>query len=262
MPFSCAEATTQYVATLSEGFNCSEMGSTLRVTTPYPYPDNDFIEVFIEDTPSGLIRVSDLGQTLRLLHSLGLDVDASRKRMGIAETLAAGSNVMLARGQLMREGPASEVGSMMFDVIVAARAVSDLVLTSRAYEAATFREEVGGLLEQNDIEFVTGAKLTGQTGKVYRVDFFLPETGSFIETLSPAQSGGMQNVLNRVFRVWTDVNGHLSTRSKVSLVNDVDFRWQGADVALLDRVSRVAYWSDQEAFIAALAPPSARRQPA
>lgn len=243
---SCIEVTEKYIESLSGGFECEQVDDRLRIVTPYPYPDNDLIEVFVEELGSDRARVTDLGETLRLLYDQGLDVAIARKRKEMVETIAAGRGVDVVHGQLVKEGAVSEIGEVMFDVIVAARGVSDLILTARTYEPATFREEVASFLGSQQIAYKTEAKLTGQSGKVYRVDFWLPESRKYMHTLSPRQVGGLQAVVNRVFRIWVDANGDLGRDAKFSLLNDIDFAWKEPEVALLQNVSIVEFWTRKE----------------
>ncbi|MEX0800243.1 MAG: DUF1828 domain-containing protein [Dehalococcoidia bacterium] len=243
MTLSCREVTQRFVAELDSGFHCESLDGKLRIVTPYPFPDNDLIEVFVEELSSERVRVTDLGETLRFLFNEGLDTGETRKRRETASNIAAGSGVELIRGQLVKEGDVGDVGTLMFDVIVAARGVSDLLLTARTYEPATFREEVGNFLAERGEEYEPDARLLGSSGKIYRVHFRLPGRNRYLETLSPRLAGGMQAVINRVFRIWVDANGNLSRGSKISVLNDVDFAWKQPEIALLSGVSVVGLWS-------------------
>lgn len=249
MALSCADITEKYIETLSEGFRCLSLERRIRIVTPYLYPDNDLIEVFVEEPAPNRVRITDLGETLRHLHAQGFDVTGTPKRMQMVETIAAGTGVDLARGELAKEGEITNLGEILFDVLAAARGVSDLILTSRAYEPATFKEEVGRFLEENQVPYESKVKLTGESGKRYTVDFGLVEVGRYVHTLSPGQMAGLQTVVNRVFRTWSDCNGSLGRKSKVSFLNDEDFVWSQPEVALLGRVSTIAYWSRRDEIL-------------
>jgi hypothetical protein len=246
---SCAEVARKFVEAQEGRFACLESDGRTRIITPYPYPDNDLIEVWVEPATGDRVKVTDLGETVRHLYASGYDVGSARRRMLLAQTVAAGRGVEFDEGEISKVGSVEELGELLFDVVVTSRGISDLILTSRAYEPATFREEVAGFLEESAIPFETGVRVAGHTGKVYRVDFRLPPSGVLLQTLSPAQPGAMQGVINRVFRVWVDVNGQIGRSRKVCLLNDVDFRWAAPDVALLDEVAQVAYWTRREQLL-------------
>ncbi len=252
MTLSCAEVTDRYIKSLSGNFRCLPLERRLRIVTPYLYPDNDLIEVFVEEPAQGRIRVTDLGETLRHLHSQAFEVSGTPKRKHMVETIAAGVGVDVVRGELVKEGTVDAIGELLFDVIGAARGVSDLIYTSRTYEPPTFVQEVSKFLEEHQVEYESEVKLTGVSGKIYTVDFRLVRANKYLHAFSPRQIGGLQPVVNRVLRIWYDCNGRLGRDAKVSLLNDIDFEWRQPEVALLGSVSNVGYWSRREDLLPTL----------
>ncbi|HJN91783.1 MAG TPA: hypothetical protein QGF05_03515 [Dehalococcoidia bacterium] len=157
---------------------------------------------------------------------------------------------------MAKEGTVADLGDLLLDVLVAARGVSDLVLTARTYEPATFREEVAGVLEERHIAYVPKAKVLGVSGKIYPIDFHLTETDRLLQTLSPGQASGVQNSINRTFRIWSDVNGARPRVGKLTLLNDVDHQWAEPDIALLMQVSAVHTWSKRQDLLSAILEPA------
>lgn len=253
MTLSCGEIAKQYLETLSDRFVCEPMGDVLRIITPYLYPNNDLIEVFVQELSSATVKVTDSGETLRHLHSQGFDVAARSKRRGMVEIIASRTGVDVVLGQLTKIGQITDLGDVLFDVIVAARGVSDLIYTSRAYEPATFAEEVGRFLSENGLEYDSPVKLTGQTGRVYTVQFRLHLGPTYLEPLSPRQTSGSRAQVNTVLRMWFDCNGNLGADRKISLLNDIDIRWRPDDVVILERVSTVLNWSRRQELVSRLA---------
>ena len=252
MQLSCEEITRQYLETLSNRFTCEPMDNHLRVITPYLYPNNDLIEVFVQERPSGKVRVTDLGETLRHLHSQGFDAATKSRRRDMVEIIASTTGVDLVLGQLTKTGPVDELGDILFDVIVAARGVSDLIYTSRAYEPATFVEEVSKFLLENGLKYDSPTNLTGQTRSVYTVQFMLHRGPTYLEPLSPRQTSRSKTRVNVVFRMWSDCNGDIGKDRKISMLNDIDVHWRPDDVALLGRVSTVLNWSRRKELLSQL----------
>jgi hypothetical protein len=245
----CSHIIEKAAETLKLGFRCVEYDKRICIVTPYLYPDNDLIEVFAEDIGENQIRITDLGETLRHLESVGLDLLASRKRQFLLEQIAKRMHVKIQRGKLQKEGPADNVGALLIDVAAAAQAVADLIYTSKAYEPATFPEEVSIFLTEHQIEHDKRYRIVGETGKTYHVSIRIDghrEKEFLVEALSPSQETAMTATINRVFRLWSDVNG---TRKKVSLLNDVDYSWKKEDVALLEKVSIIHNWTKKERFL-------------
>lgn len=245
----CSEIIERTIENLRLGFKCKPYDRRLCIVTPYLYPDNDLIEVFVEEISPGRIRITDLGETLRHLESLGMDVLASSKRRFLLEQVTKRIHVDIQRGKLEREGPVENVGTLLMDVVAAAQGVADLIYTSKAYEPATFPEEVSIFLNEHKIEHERRPLVLGATGKKYWV--CLKVNGkrakeTLIEAMSPSQEAAMTTTVNRVFRMWFDIDG---ARSKVSLLNDIDYSWKSEDIALLERVSAIQSWSKKEQFL-------------
>ncbi len=246
----CHHLVEKYLDALKQGFKCLSTERRLRIITPYTFPDNDFVEVFVEDARGGSVRVSDLGETYRHLHSQGFDITASPKRKFLAETIASRLNVQLNKGVIEKQGSAENVGEILLDVIVAVRGIADLIYTSKTYEPATFTQEVQEYLEENDFNVKSKPKVKGSTGKQYFVDFqVLNGITSYVQTLSPTSTHGIKGKIDATFRLWSDFG---NSNRRFSLLNDIDIEWRDHDLMLLDRVSQVSRWSEREKLIEAL----------
>jgi hypothetical protein len=256
MKLNCQEAIERYLSSLKEGFTCVPMENKLRIVTPYLYPDNDLIEVFVEELPSNQIRVTDLTETLRHLHARGFDVFESPKRKFMVETIASRTGVELFNGQLAKTGEVNQLGDLLFDVIVVARGVSDLIYTSKTFEPATFSEEVEAFLRNNNIPVEPKVKLVGISGKSYTVNFKVTiVTTRFLQALSPVAVAGLKPKVDATVRMWVDINHELSTEQKVTILNDIDFEWRPYDVNILKRLSMVSFWTRKEDLLRTLRTP-------
>lgn len=252
MRIKCQQAIKSYLATLEEGFSCISSDDRLRIITPYLYPDNDLIEIFVEEELSGQVRATDLGETLRHLHARGFDPFESPKRKFMVETIASRVGVDVLRGQLTKTGDISQLGDLFLDVIIAARGMSDLIYTSKTFEPATFLEEVEQFLNLNQLPVQPKVKLPGISGRVYVVHFKVTIGPHFVQALSPLAVAGLKPKVDATVRMWVDCNHELTREQKVTLLNDVDFQWKPYDVSLLDRLSAVHYWTKKESLVGTL----------
>ena len=244
----CEDVIREYLGKIKGNFFCEPSNGRLRLTTPYVYPDNDLVEVYVEELPGGRIRVSDLGETSRHLHAQGFDVFASPKRKFIAETAASRVNALFESGTIFKEGNLAEIGEIIFDVVVAARGVADLIYTSRAYEPAPFIEEVAEFLKDHQFRFERRVPVRGSSGREYRVGFRVEEI-VFLQPISAEFQRALKPRVDAVVRLWVDIDrGAL----KFSLLNDLDFSWPEPDVIILSRFSQVFRWSSREQLATAL----------
>lgn len=256
MNLSCREAVEGYLTNLQRGFTCVPIENRLRIITPYLYPDNDLIEIFVEELPSGQVRVTDLTETLRHLHGRGFDVFESSKRKFMVETIASRTGVELIQGQLAKTGEIGQVGELIFDVIVAARGVSDLIYTSKSYEPATFVEEVEEFLRSNQIPVEPKIRLVGVSGKAYIIDLKITiGPPRFLHALSPIAAAGLKPKIDATVRMWFDINHDLTPERKLTVLNDVDFQWKPYDLSILKRLSTVKYWTHKEDLLETIKTP-------
>jgi Domain of unknown function DUF1828 len=248
---TCEVLLNDYFATLMQGFHCSlDADGRLAVVTPYLYPDHDFIEIFVRDKGDTVV-VSDLGQTLRQLDTLGLDVCHTPRLNYAAKRIAIGLGVAIESGTLVKRGPSSETGRLFFDVISAAKLVSALAFGNRSYEPIGFDEEVKSFFASNAIEAVPKDNVTGFSGTKYEVSFKIKRLSGdvLVETVSPRSKGGIKNKVNSAFRMWSDIDrAGLYHGKRFSLLNDDPLTYSHEDVVLLSTVSRVRRWSERDAF--------------
>ena len=245
---TCETVVREYLDKIKANFACQSSDGRLKIITPYVYPDNDLIEVYVEELPNGRARVSDVSEAARHLHAQGFDLFASPKRRFIAETAASRVNAAFERGAIVREGPVEELGSLIFDVIVAVRGVADLIYTSRAYEPAPFVEEVADFLKEKQLRFERRVPVRGASGREYRVPIVIEER-IYLQPLSAEFQRALKPRVDATLRMWVDVNGKAK---KFSVVNDVDFAWSEPDVILLSRFSHVFRWSARVELASAL----------
>jgi hypothetical protein len=240
---NCESIIEAYVSSLGGKFQCRHIGSKLQILTPYVYPDNDFISVFIIDKGGGNIAVTDLGETLRSLDSQGLDTSTAKKRY-VIEQIAHKANVTVSEGRLISEGRESTVGDLILDVVTASKGIADLIYSARSYEPATFKDEVIAWVTAEHIQADFSVKERGVTGSTYTVDVRANTRNVQLlaQALSPPESKNVKPKINSVFRMWSDLN---SNRPRVSILNDDGYEWKGEDVRLLSGVSIIAYWHDR-----------------
>ncbi len=245
---NCESLVREYLGRIKADFVCQPLDGRLKLITPYLYPDNDIIEVYVEELPHARIRVTDLGEATRHLHTQGLDVFVSLKRKFIAETTASRVGASFENGVIFKEGSVNDLGSILFDVIAAVRGVADLIFTSRAYEPAPFVEEVAEFLKEHEIRFDRRFPLRGESGREYRVAFRVEER-VFLQPISAEYQRALKPRVDAVLHMWLDIDRRAS---KFSLLNDIDFAWPEPDIIILSRFSEIFRWSARQELVEAI----------
>lgn len=80
---------------------CREENGRLKITTPYLYPDGDYIDLYLTKTPTGLY-LTDLGETLGYLADYGISFKQSPKRRKLLDDVLLTQGAELFRGELRK----------------------------------------------------------------------------------------------------------------------------------------------------------------
>jgi hypothetical protein len=246
---TCEEIIAAYINSVKDQMRCrTTPQGRLSIQTPYLYADHDNIELFLRQHPNRVV-VSDLGETLKRLDTVGMDVSRSSDLYHLMNKIATGFGVGIQSGVLVKDGPPEQVGQMLFDVLLACQAVGDLIYGSRSYQPLQFKDEVAEVLEDSGIAFFRGESVTGNSGTAYKVDFRIrrPDGNVFVQTLAPSSRTRGKVIVNSTFRMWSDIEEE--TKRKISLVNDEGVGIPSADQNILSKVSRVLKWSERPRFL-------------
>jgi hypothetical protein len=245
----CEDIIKRYIGKLEGDFKCLVEDNYVRLITPYRYPDNDNVEIYVQEY-SGRFYVTDLGETLRHLASQGFDVFATPKRKYLFETVLSNSDIEFVNGQLIKKVSEEELGSALFELITTSAAIGDFIFTSTSYEPPTFIEEVQDFLSLKQIGYKRKAWYKGKTGKNYQLDFELfNHKKTFLDTLSPKAKRGIKARVDSIFRKWYDIKQSDPNIQKLTLLNDIDFDFREPDIVLLEGVSTIIPWSEKEIIL-------------
>jgi len=245
----CKDIISSYLRTLQGNFVCKERENRLWVISPYSFPDGDLIEIVVLESSNQMVKVTDLGETLRHLSDLGFDIWKSLKGQYLIEDVEKRFNIKIESGQIVKRAQKSELGNAIFDVISSCLAISDLIYLSRAYQPATFPQEVAHYFTENQISYEKKYSITGSTGKKYKVDFYFPQINGkegMLQTLSPKGVQGIKPVVDATFRLWSDVGNN---RWLGTLMDDRIIKWKTEDIELLKRVSHVHFWEQRNRLL-------------
>lgn len=244
---TCEELISTHLEGLHQRFHCVRQDNgRLCLVTPYLYPDHDNVEVFVRDK-GDVVVVSDLGETLRRLDTLGMDVLDTPSLFYTAHRIADGFRAGIREGVILKEGARADVGQLVFEVATVCQAVGSLVYGSKAYKPLRFQEEVRAFFTNSGFQFDQKVPVTGGSRTTYRVDFGVWVTRTkraLVEPLSPTKSSGSRRKVNATFRMWVDLGGDRDTQ--VSLLNDQLVHFGEEDIALLNRVSTVRRWTRRD----------------
>jgi len=125
------EVVARYLEYLETDFHCRrlEEASYLVVSTPYLYPNNDVVELYIDELSEGLVEVSDGGEAEVQLFKHGFELMKNPLAMRQAQLIASARAVKIKGATLTKTGMREDVGSLMLDVIQVAVGIAHLRLS-------------------------------------------------------------------------------------------------------------------------------------
>jgi len=229
-------------------FACQEEDDRLKITTPYLYPDGDYIDLYLVELPTGLY-LTDLGETMGYLADHGISPKQSPKRRKIINDVLLTQGVELFRGEL--RVPFNDWDKAAWAVMRLSQAIvqiSDLVFSLRLSALTTFKEEVEEYWIESQIPYDVDYPVIGGSGESYTVDFYIPvpHRSWLVETLSSQSRSYANTLVSRVVRIWHDLLRVDGRYGYISLIDDSTDVWKAEWLEQLAALSEVVIWSERE----------------
>lgn len=245
---NCGQLKEKALASLPLLFVCHEEDGRLKVTTPYLYPDGDYIDLYLVELPTGLY-LTDLGETMGYLADYGISPKQSPKRRKIINDVLLTQGVEMFQGELRVSlddwDRAAWAATRLSQAIVQ---ISDLVFSLRLSALGTFKEEVEEYWIETRIPYDVDYPVVGGSGESYTVDFYIPapHRPRLVETLSSQSKSYANTLVSRVVRLWHDLLRVDGRYGYISLVDDSTDVWKVEWFDQLAALSEVVVWSERE----------------
>jgi hypothetical protein len=251
---NCERMREKVLSALPILFECQEENGRLKITTPYLYPNGDYIDLYLSETTTGLY-LTDLGETLGYLADHRISPRQSPKRRKIINDVLLTQGVELFRGEL--RVPLDDWDKAAWTVTRLGQAIvqiSDLVFSLRLSALSTFKEEVEEYWIESRISYDVDYSVVGGSGESYTIDFYIPvpHRPRLVETLSSQSKSYANNLVSRVVRTWHDLLRVDGRYGYVSLIDDSTDVWKAEWFDQLAEFSEVAVWSEREKLLTIL----------
>lgn len=118
-------------------------GKLLSIETPFYFADGDPYQIYIQEMPGGIIRLTDMGHTLMHL-SYENETDKLREgtRGKILDQIKAETSVEEDNGAFFIDTPMDNLGSNLFRLGQALTKINDLTFLNRAKAESTFYDDL------------------------------------------------------------------------------------------------------------------------
>lgn len=240
--------------TLGDLFFCTEVMGYTRIRTPYLYPDGDVIDLFYK-VSQGQPIVSDLGETMRwLLSQTTAEVLSTKQEQALQDILLT-HDVERYRGAfVVRVSGDESLSSAIMRLAQVAIAVGNLWFLFRTRVVSSLQDEIAELLRERGLQFEPNEKLSGRSGRSWRVDFHIwhSQRSALVQVLSTGSRAAANTKANTIFAAWSDLSQMKVGRQPlrfISLFDDTLDVWTAETIRQLEELSDVAYWSEPDRFV-------------
>jgi Domain of unknown function DUF1828 len=221
--------------------------------SPFAYSDGDRPELRVTFGDGGIATITDFGSALNRLEMNDVAIDGDRVRQFIGETVRGYGITLTVHGHLQREVAIADLGLALNDMAAALLQIDSLRMLRQATPEPRFAGKlVQYLLSDLPLQVVRNAVVHGNTGKPYRITAKTLETprGAFlIQAVTKGSTSERTRIIDHTYRVFSDVNGAVLPRHKLSVLADPPGSYAHADLVLLEKVSTLATWSERERIV-------------
>jgi hypothetical protein len=249
----CQSLINSYVDWLKESISTENINGVCEITTPFLDRHNDHLQIYIKDTPEGLMLTDD-GYTLADLQLSGLNF-SSPKRQKILNTILYGFGVHQNEEELYVLTRPENFPQKKHNLIQAILSINDLFVMAEPTVARIFKEDVERFLHENDIRFNKDFGLIGKTGLNHAFDFIIPPSKLKPERILKAiNHPDKSSIINFMF-MWSDVNKVREPGAiAYAVLNDLDKKINPDLIgALKSEGIKEMYFSQKEGYVGDLA---------
>jgi hypothetical protein len=203
------------------------------LVTSHHYADGDTVELIVQTVGDEVI-VSDGGEVLARLDSVGVNVD-SRSRVGTSwKRLMAAHALEDDRGQLVRRASVEHTADLVREMADAVANLDGLRLLAPVPRRPAFPERLTTYLEAEFPFVEPRAKLTGASGSSYQVTAAAGSSEKrpvYVQTASGQNTAARRSAVERCFTMFSD---------------EATLRWRPEMITLLAGVAYVGTWTARD----------------
>lgn len=253
---NCHAVVKVYLQFIAENFITEPYGENgCRIYSPYWRPDGDFIEFFAFADSNGSLILSDEGQTLDWLSSVGLEVKAKSARSELIDELLERYQAQQDKGIIRAVGGVDTLGQDIDRFLALLRSIGNLIVDRKPHVSATFRDEVENFLLAEDQVFTPKFKIRGLTVE-HRIDFLLDSGRNIlIQAVTATSTSSARQILPTVLFRWIDIRAAQPQFGLITLLDDTDNKWEqiwqqnAIGVPLNQYSDQIIRWSQKETLL-------------
>ena len=220
-PLDCQVIAKEYADWLRGEIIPAETDGICRVATPFLDRHRNYVELFIENRPDGLVHATDDGNTMRELMAEGVEFDTER-RMEALERVRQTYEVNLDGDELNVSATNGDIGERINALVQAILAVGALVELRPTRVESMFLEDVRSLFTKSKINATPNVRFKGASGLTHHFNFVLPRTEQTPERLIGVISTPNRQSIEHAMFSWGDARSEREAGTRAySILNDL-----------------------------------------
>ena len=194
------------------------------INTPFIGAFNDIIEIYAQKNGSQL-KLSDNGETISNLEIQGLQIQGSKRRKSLLDSILINYGVKINNDELIIETNIDKFSQSKHNFLSAIIEINDLYVLSNHNVASIFKEDVRNYLDSQDIIFTPDFISKGSTGLEFNFDFQIAQRDKEI-VIKSFNTINKSNLPTFLFS-WDDIKPVREKITKknvtaIAIINDID----------------------------------------
>lgn len=194
------------------------------INTPFIGAFNDTIEIYAQKNGSQL-KLSDNGETISNLEIQGLQIQGSKRRKSLLDSILINYGVKIDNDELVIETNIDKFSQSKHNFLSAIIEINDLYVLSNHNVASIFKEDVRNYLDSQDIIFTPDFISKGSTGLEFNFDFQIAQRDKEI-VIKSFNTINKSNLPTFLFS-WDDIKPVREKITKknvtaIAIINDID----------------------------------------
>lgn len=217
----CGQLVYSYANWLKEKIKVKKTGEVCEITTPFVDRHNDYLQIYVKRTSSGLVLTDD-GYTIRDLEMCGLEFNTERRKNELKIILNC-FGTELRGDNLEVETRLENFPQKKHNLLQAMLAINDLFVLAPSKVASFFKEDVERFLALNEVRFIKEINFIGKSGFNHHFDFVVPPSTKEPERVLRAINNPTKNNVSAMIFSWDDARKVRSENSRaIAVLNDQD----------------------------------------
>jgi hypothetical protein len=240
-----------YLNWLNQKITLRDLNGVIEITSPLVDRHNDYLQIYAIPKENGIILTDD-GYIISDLLMSGLDIDSTKKRKEIFQTILNGYGVQRSeKDELFVEATIDDFPRKKHLLLQAMLTVNDMFMIARPNVQSIFLEDVEAFLIEYEIRYTDNISFTGKSGFSHKFEFVIPKSKFRPERIIKTINNPTRESSEQLLWAWSDTKETRKSDSTLyAILNDSDKPINTDVINALNRYDvKTILWSQRVKYI-------------